>query len=115
MTTGICPGCGHSVRRLGGKGRSAYVAHARKLGIRCLQRTPGGGPVTGEESYRWNGEVGVVEPFASVLAKAGKQYANHGGLLRVVSDEDDQLHELHAGDYLIVGVHGHIRVHKPSA
>lgn len=81
----------------------------------CSQRTPGGPPVTGEQIYKWTGEVGVIEPFASVLQKAGKQYVNHGGLLRVLSDEDGQIHELKTGDSLIIDANGRVRVYDPHA
>jgi hypothetical protein len=82
--------------------------------VTCSQRTPGGGPVTGEQVYKWTGEVGIVEPFASVLEKAGKQYFNHGGLLRVTSDEDGETYELKTGDCLIVDRYGHIRVYAEA-
>lgn len=112
--TGTCPGCGRRVRRLGGKGKSAFVHHEKTRGVDCSQRTPGGPPITGEQVYKWTGESGVVEPFASVLQKSGHSYFNHGGLLRVTSDEDGQAHELKAGDCLIVDRNGRVRVHLPQ-
>lgn len=67
--------------------------------------------MTGEDVYKWTGEVGVVEPFAGVLQKAGQPYFNHGGLLRVTSYEDGQAHELGTGDCLIVDQNGRVRVY----
>ena len=51
--TGICPGCGQRIRRLGGKGKSSFISHTNKQRVRCTQRKPGGGPVTGEQVYKW--------------------------------------------------------------
>lgn len=105
-----CSGCNRRLLFRGGKGKSGFAPHKNAHGVACYRRKPGGGPVTGETVYEWKGEVGVVEPFASVLAEAGKQYFNHGGLLRVLSDEDGHVHELHAGDMVLIDHLKRVRV-----